>query len=119
MIQENIAITEAWFKAFNDKDLEGLLMLYDDRAEHYSPKLRIRQPETHGRIQGKKSLRHWWSDSFDRLPSLRYEVKHIIANEDRVFMEYVRTVHGEQEMMVGEVLEIKDGKIIASRVFHS
>jgi hypothetical protein len=33
-------------------------------------------------------------------------------------MEYIRTVAGEEEMLVAEVLEIKANKIIASRVYH-
>ena len=42
-----------WFEAFNEHDLEKLLSLYDDNAEHFSPKLKVRQPETNGLIKGK------------------------------------------------------------------
>ena len=37
-------IARLWFKAFNEHDLENLLKLYDDQAEHFSPKLNIRKP---------------------------------------------------------------------------
>jgi hypothetical protein len=33
-------------------------------------------------------------------------------------MEYTRTVENEEKMLVAEILEIKDNKIIASRVYH-
>jgi hypothetical protein len=33
-------------------------------------------------------------------------------------MEYVRTVQGETDLLVAEILEVKEGKIIASRVYH-
>jgi hypothetical protein len=33
-------------------------------------------------------------------------------------MEYVRTVEGEPEMLVAEVLDIREGKITQSRVYH-
>jgi hypothetical protein len=33
-------------------------------------------------------------------------------------MEYNRTVENEEEMLVAEVLDIKEGKIFASRVYH-
>jgi hypothetical protein len=33
-------------------------------------------------------------------------------------MEYIRTVDGEDDMLVAEVLEVKENKIIASRVYH-
>jgi hypothetical protein len=33
-------------------------------------------------------------------------------------MEYMRKAHGEADMMVAEVFEIVDGKIVRSRVYH-
>lgn len=107
-----------WFHSFNTKDLDQLLSLYDDNAAHYSPKLKVRQPETNGMVTGKAALHAWWGDAFERLPNLQYEPTTLTANEDRVFMEYLRKADGEPDMMVAEVLEIKDGKIIASRVYH-
>ena len=112
-------IAHHWFDAFNAHDLEKLLALYSDDAQHYSPKLKLRQPETKGLIKGKDALRAWWQDSFERLPSLRYEPTRFIADDKSIFMEYVRRVDGEDSMTVGEVLEIRDGLIVASRVYHS
>jgi ketosteroid isomerase-like protein len=112
------SIAYKWFDAFNNHNLEQLLSLYDDEAAHFSPKLKIRKPETNGFVTGKQALREWWQDAFDRLPTLHYKVTSLTANGDRVFMEYIRTVEGEEDMMVGEVLEVKDFKIIASRVYH-
>ena len=63
-------------------------------------------------------MRDWWQDAFERLPSLNYKVTSLTANGDRVFMEYLRTVDGEDEMLIAEVLDIKENKIIASRVYH-
>ncbi len=95
------------------------MALYADDAQHYSPKLKLRQPETNGLIRGKDALRSWWKDSFERLPSLRYEPVQFIADDSRIFMEYIRYVDGEENMTVGEVLEISGGLIVASRVYHS
>jgi hypothetical protein len=33
-------------------------------------------------------------------------------------MEYIRMVKEEEDMLVAEVLDVKAGKIIASRVYH-
>ena len=119
MTPENLqSIAFKWFDAFNNHNLEQLLSLYDDDSEHYSPKLKIRKPETQGMIIGKPALREWWRDAFDRLPSLNYKVTSLTANGDRVFMEYIRSVDGEENMLVAEVLIVKEGKIIASRVYH-
>lgn len=114
----NKLIAQDWFATFNTHDLEALLALYADDAEHYSPKLKMRRPETRGLISGKAALRDWWKDSFDRLPTLRYEVRKLTADDEQVFMEYIRHVEGEEDLRVGEVLEIRSGLIIASRVYH-
>lgn len=116
--EANEAIAHRWFAAFNAHGLEQLLALYADDAEHFSPKLKVRRPETEGWVKGKKELRSWWQDSFERLPSLRYEVLSLTANPAQVFMEYLRHVEGEEDLRVGEVLVIKDGMIQASRVYH-
>jgi hypothetical protein len=33
-------------------------------------------------------------------------------------MEYIRKVDGEDDMLVAEILEVKNGLIVASRVYH-
>ncbi len=116
--EQHIDIAHAWFNAFNEHNLEKLLALYHDNAQHYSPKLKIRQPETNGMVEGKNALRAWWKDAFERLPELHYNVSSLTADDERVFMEYIRQVPGENDMPVAEVLEIKDGLIVASRVYH-
>jgi hypothetical protein len=112
------SIADNWLKAFNKKDLDGLLALYSDNAEHFSPKLKLRKPETEGKICGKPAMLLWWADAFERLPSLYYKPIRITANSSRVFMEYTRIVESEPDMDVAELLEIEAGLIVASRVYH-
>lgn len=116
MTNEQIALK--WFEAFNEHNLENLLSLYSEHAKHFSPKLKIRQPQTNGLIIGKNALRTWWANAFERLPNLHYKVTSLTANEQRVFMEYIRQVPNEDDMLVAEVLEIENGLIISSRVYH-
>ncbi|RZJ36396.1 MAG: nuclear transport factor 2 family protein [Flavobacterium sp.] len=118
MSQDNENIARRWIDAFNAHDLEKLLSLYDDNAVHFSPKLKLRHPETNGLISGKQSLRSWWQDAFDRLPTLQYNLTSLTSGPNSIFMEYTRVVSGEADMLVAEVLEIKDGLIVASRVYH-
>ena len=118
MILENEAIAKKWFEAFNSHNLEDLLYLYDESAKHFSPKLKLRKPDTNGLIKGKIELRIWWKDAFKRLPTLYYKVTSLTANNNRVFMEYVRKVENEEDMCIAEVLEIENGKIVFSRVYH-
>lgn len=119
MKDPHLRILDQWLDAFNTKNLGQLLSLYDDHAEHFSPKLKVRQPETNGLIKGKEQLRTWWKDAFERLPQLHYQKNYAIADEQAVFLEYTRTVPGEEDMIVGEVLFFANGKIVKSKVFHS
>jgi ketosteroid isomerase-like protein len=112
------AIANQWMEHFNDRNLDGLLDLYHPQATHYSPKLKQRQPETNGLIQGKEALRGWWQDAFTRLPTLYYDLERLTASDDRVLMEYKRQLRGEADLLVAEVLRIDSGLIIESRVYH-
>ncbi len=116
------ALARAWLDAFNARDLERLLDLYAEDAVHTSPKLRDRHPETQGEVRGKPALRAWWRDAMDRLPTMRYEVRHLTASGGsgggRVFMEYDRVLPGEPTMAIAEVLVCERGGIVASHVFH-
>jgi ketosteroid isomerase-like protein len=114
----NARIATRWFAAFNAHDLETLLALYAEDAEHYSPKLKVRRPGTEGRVRGKEALREWWREAFEQLPTLHYEVVKLTADDAQVFMEYLRHVEGEEDLRVGEVLEVRNGIIVASRVYH-
>lgn len=114
--EQNKQITHDWIRAFNEQNLQNLLALYHNDAEHFSPKLKIRQPESHGFIKGKPAMKAWWADAFERLPSLQYVLVNLIVDDKQVFMEYLRKVDAEAEMMVGEVLEIEEGLIVKSRV---
>ena len=111
-------IAGCWFKAFNNHNLDALLALYDVNASHFSPKLKLRRPETNGLITGKDALRTWWKDAFERLPTLQYQVIRLTPYENRIFLEYIRHVNGEEDLMVGEMLEVENGLIVKSSVFH-
>ena len=111
-------LAREWLRAFNARDLDALLALYAEDAVHVSPKLRARRPETEGRVAGRAALRAWWADSFARLPGLRYDVATLTADAERVWFEYRRVLPGEPDMMVAEVLVVRDGSIVESRVYH-
>ena len=111
-------IANQWIDAFNRHDLASLVGLYAGDAVHTSPKLRVARPETGGRIVGREDLTEWWREAFARLPSLRYELQSITADEARAFLVYVRQVDGARPLTVAECLEVRAGLIVASAVFH-
>jgi ketosteroid isomerase-like protein len=112
------ALGRAWLDAFNAHDVERLVALYADDCTHTSPKIRALHPETRGQLVGKAALRTWWSDAIRRLPGLRYELVRLTANDERVVLEYLRHAPNEAPMPVAEAFDVRDGRIVASRVFH-
>lgn len=118
LAEENREIARRWLAAFNAHDLDALLALYAEDARHTSPKIRALHPETGGELRGKAALRAWWEDSLRRLPTLRYDAFAITADADRAVMEYVRHLEGAPPMPVSETLELAQGRIVRSRVYH-
>lgn len=118
MAHPHEAIAQAWLDAFNAGDVTRLVALYADDCNHTSPKLRVLHPETGGKIVGKAALTAWWTDAMKRLPGLRYEKTSLTANDDRVFLEYLRHAPNEAPLPVAEVFELRAGRISASRVYH-
>jgi ADP-ribose pyrophosphatase YjhB (NUDIX family) len=112
------ALAHAWVAAFNRRDLDALLALYAEDAVHFSPKLRARRPETGGLVKGKAALRAWWADSFERLPGLHYEARRVTASGERLFLEYDRSLPGEETLAVAELFVVRGGLIAESRVYH-
>jgi len=112
-------IAEKWISAFNEHDINKLLDLYDNDAQHYSPRIEKEKPETRGWIKGKQELRKWWQGSFERLVGLRYILKDLTSNKNKIFIEYIREVTGQKDEYVMEYLSIKNGLIIESRVLRS
>lgn len=107
-----------WLQCFADRDLETLLSLYIEDAVHTSPKIRVLHPDTGGVLRGKAALRAWWGAAFARLSGLRYDLKALTADTHRVFIEYIRRVPDEADLPVAESLDIENGMIVASQVFH-
>ena len=111
-------VVAEWLRAFNAGDAEAMVALYAEDATHTSPKLRVAQPATGGRIDGKAAMRKWWASTFERSPGMRYDVITTVANEDAAVIEYMRIKPGEPPMRVAEVFEVRAGKIVRSHVFH-
>ncbi len=111
-------VARDWLAAFNAHDVGRLVALYAEDCTHTSPKIRALHPETGGLLIGKAALTTWWADAMKRLPGIRYEATAITASDERVFLEYVRHAPNEVPMLVAEVFDVRDGRIVASRVYH-
>ena len=117
-VSDTVALAHRWMELFNAHDIEGLVALYAEDCRHTSPKIRAMFPDTQGQLVGKDALRTWWQDALARLPQLRYETLHVTGDAQRVVVEYLRHAPGQPVLPVAEVFEIREGKIVASFVYH-
>lgn len=111
-----ISLAHRWFDAFNAHSIQKLLELYSDDAQHFSPRLLKMHPETNGLIKGKAAMHDWWQSAFERMPTLQYKIVELKEENDRVYMTYIRSVEGESDLTVYEMLQIENGKIVFSKV---
>ena len=118
MAHSNEVVALRWLEAFNAGDVETLISLYAEDCTHTSPKIRALHPDTQGKLIGKMAMRRWWEEAMKRLPGLFYEKTSITANDERVWLEYIRHAPDASPMPVAEVFDVKNGHIVASRVYH-
>ena len=118
MSADLLALARDWLACFEHRDVDRLVALYAEDARHTSPKLRMQKPGTGGQIVGRAALWTWWADAFRRLPELKYVERTLTADGKRVWMEYLRFVPNEPDLPVAEVLEVENGLIVQSRVYH-
>ena len=116
--ETNREIARTWLRAFNRYDVAALIALYHPEATHSSPKIRALHPETGGKLLGTEAIEAWWHGAIGRTPGLRYEEIALTASDERVFLEYIRHADGAEPLPVAEVFDVRDGRIVASRVYH-
>ena len=102
-------IATNWFASFNKQNVDDLLSLYDDNAEHFSPRL-LKIIETKS-DQGKSAMK---IGGKVRLTKCLRTISSIeIREEGYCFLEYKRKVDGEAEQIVKEYLQVKDGRLFS------
>ncbi|KAJ3097696.1 hypothetical protein HK100_005280, partial [Physocladia obscura] len=112
---QNIAVAQSWLDAFNTRNLEKLVNLYSPDCQHVSPKLKLAQPQTNGIVSGHSALRAWWKSSFDKYATLEYAAKSFTADDNGVWIEYLRRAPGEPDTMVAEYLEVDSRSKLISK----
>ncbi len=111
------AVAARWILHFNAHDVTSLVELYADGGRHTSPRVRELHPETEGHLVGREALAEWWETSLRQTPGLHYETLAIVGDDSRAFVEYIRRAPGEPDTVVVERFDVRNGRIVSSRVF--
>jgi hypothetical protein len=105
-----------WIEAWNSRDLNRVLALYDDGAEMVSAGIIRLGLNAAGRVQGKAQLRAYWSRALENLPDLRFELLDVSMSPDSIVVRY----RNERGQTICEYLRLNAaGRIIQGSANHA
>jgi predicted ester cyclase len=108
-------IGHLWIEAWNSRDLERVLSLYDERAEMVSGVIIRLGIKPDGRDLGKSDLRAYWARALETLPNLHFTLLDLSVSPDSVIVRYVN----ERGSTMCEYLRVGgNGKIIQGSANH-
>jgi ketosteroid isomerase-like protein len=110
---ENLA--RRWIDAWNGRDLEQVLTLYDNDAEMVSSVIVGLGINTNGRVKGKGRLRAYWSTALQGHPDLKFNLLEVFASPDSIVVRY----ENERAKVICEYLRLgSDGSIVRGSANH-
>jgi ketosteroid isomerase-like protein len=77
-----------WIAAWNARDLERILALYDELCVMVSPNIVGEGLDLSGVLRGKAALRAYWRVALERQPDLRFDLLDVYASPDSVVLRY-------------------------------
>ena len=114
MSQENVRLSRQAADAFNRRDIDAFLALFDPDVEFIS---RLRELEGGGPYHGLEGIRSWWQDLLSVAPDFEAEVEEVRdlgdltvtrqRNRGRAFAS-----GAPMEQTVWQVVKWRDGKVI-------
>jgi len=82
------ALGRTWVEAWNTRDLERVLRLYDDAAEMTSDRIPAMGFDASGTVRGKESLRAYWGKALGLLPDLHFSLIDVFVSPDSAVVFY-------------------------------
>lgn len=110
-----LEFAQRWISAFNSRDLERILSLYDDDFTMSSPYIVERMGIGSGSLAGKENIRPYWEQALAVDPPLRFELMGVFAGVTSITIYYRSVGH----RLVCESLSFNDhGRIISGVSCH-
>jgi ketosteroid isomerase-like protein len=97
-----------WVEAWNARDLERVLTLYDDTAVMTSDRIPMMGFDAGGTVRGKDSLRAYWSKALGLIPNLHFSLIDVFVSPDSLVVFY----ENERGKKICEYLRVNDAGLI-------
>lgn len=102
------ALGRTWVEAWNTRDLERVLTLYDEAAVMTSDRIPMLGFDASGTVRGKVALRTYWGKALGLVPNLRFTLIDLFVSPDSVVVFY----ENERGKKICEYLRVNDAGLI-------
>ena len=102
------ALGRTWVEAWNARDLERVLTLYDEAAVMTSDRIPMLGFDESGTVRGKDTLRAYWSKALGLVPNLHFSLIDVFVSPDSVVVFY----ENERGKKICEYLRVNDAGLI-------
>jgi len=102
------ALGRTWVEAWNARDLERVLALYDEATVMTSDRIPAMGFDASGTVHGKDELRAYWGKALGLLPGLHFTLIDVFVSPDSVVVFY----ENERGKKICEYLRVNDAGLI-------
>ncbi|WP_339026903.1 nuclear transport factor 2 family protein [Bradyrhizobium symbiodeficiens] len=102
------ALGRTWVEAWNTRDLERVLTLYDEDAVMTSDRIPMMGFDASGTVRGKAALRAYWGKALGLIPNLHFTVIELFVSPDSVVVFY----ENERGKRICEYLRVNEAGLI-------
>ena len=115
---EPAVFAQRWAGAWNRRDIEAVLVHFDESVEFSSPvAVAVVGVPT---LRGKASLRDYWTKALARIESLRFDVRRTAWDPaaGELAIIYDRAVNGKRDRALELLSFDSNGKVVIGEVFY-
>ena len=102
------ALGRTWVEAWNARDLERVLALYDEAALMTSDRIPMLGFDASGTVRGKDALRAYWRKALGLITNLHFTLIDVFVSPDSVVVFYAN----ERGEKICEYLRVNDAGLI-------
>jgi ketosteroid isomerase-like protein len=107
---------DRWISEWNQKDVEAMLTHFSESVAFTSP--RAKAIVGTSRVEGKSSLREYWTKAIDRIQTIHFTLDYVISNGDRIGIVYIAEIDGRRMRCVEFMVFGDDGLVRQGEAMH-
>ena len=107
---------DRWISEWNRKGVEAVLSQFSESVVFTSP--RAKAVVGSSRIEGKSSLREYWTKAIDRIQTIHFTLDFVISDGDRIGIVYIAEIDARRLRCVEFMVFGGDGLVREGEAMH-